>query len=149
MKKLFATLMTLCMILCAGCGKTANDETTPDATTQPTQTVSQSTNEATLKPGTYATSVTYTSGEFSMVWNFSITFTEDGTFTLVNDANEEKGAGTWALTGDSYTMTYSDNRTATFVVQGDGSLLMTSDLPYGKNGISPEQVGDIILSYSA
>lgn len=149
MKKIFVTLMALCMILCAGCGNVKNDATTPDATTQPTQKVVPSSNEATLKPGTYAASVTYTSGEFSMVWNFTVTFHEEGTFTLVNDAGEEKGAGTWALTGENYTMTYSDDRTATFVVQANGNLSMTSDLPYGKNGISPDQVGGITLSYDA
>lgn len=131
MKRIVATIFVLCMILCAGCAA-APAETT-DA------------NE--LRMGAYSGSATYAKDGFSMTWVFTINFDEDGSFVLTNDAGEEKGAGTWASSDDGYTMTYSDDRTAAFVFREDGTLEVISDLPFGKNGISPDMVGGIVLSY--
>ena len=98
--------------------------------------------EATPLPtGTYNGTAIYTSGDFSMEWNFTIDFHQDGTFTLVNDAGEEKGAGTY--TQD--TLTYTDDRTCTFIQNNDGTLVLTSTLPYGTASIDPDKVGDVIL----
>ena len=96
---------------------------------------------ANLPTGTYNGTAIYTSGDFSMEWNFAIDFRQDGTFTLVNDAGEEKGAGTY--TQD--TLTYTDNRTCTFTVNEDGTLSLTSALPYGTASIDPAKVGDVTL----
>lgn len=141
MKRIFAAILALCMILCAGCAATLTETTAPVEATAPAA------DEGELQMGVYGGSATYAEGGFSMSWVFTITFQEDGSFRLINDAGEEKGAGTWALTDNCYTMTYSDGRTATFVILADGALEVTSDLPFGKNGISPDMVGGIVLSY--
>ena len=96
---------------------------------------------ANLPTGTYNGTAIYTSGDFSMDWNFAIDFRQDGTFTLVNDAGEEKGAGTY--TQD--TLTYTDDRTCTFVQNDDGTLTLASALPYGTASIDPAKVGDVTL----
>ena len=148
MKRIFAAIVVLCMILCAGCAATPDETTTaPIETTVPVETTLPAVNEGELQMGVYGGSAAYAEGEFSMTWTFTITFGEDGTFLLTNDAGEEKGAGTWALTDNCYTMTYSDERSASFVIRADGVLEVTSDLPFGKNGISPDMVGGIVLSY--
>lgn len=143
MKRIAIIILTLCMILsAAGCGAQEAPETTP--TTDPTEIVL---NAADLKPGAYAGSAAFTQGDFSMAWNFTVSFLEDGTFTLVNDAAEEKGAGTWALQDGVYTMTYSDDRTCTFTVLEDGSLEISGALPYGSASIEADKVGGIVLTY--
>lgn len=147
MKRIFAAILALCMVLCAGCAATPAETTAPIETTAPVETTLPTVNEGELQMGVYGGSATYAEGEFSMTWVFTITFADDGSFKLTNDAGEEKGAGTWALTDNCYTMTYSDDRTATFVIHEDGALEVTSDLPFGKNGISPDMVGGIVLSY--
>ena len=96
---------------------------------------------ANLPTGIYNGTAIYASGDFSMEWNFAINFRQDGTFTLVNDAGEEKGAGTY----NRDTLTYTDNRTCTFTVNEDGTLTLTSALPYGTASIDPAKVGDVIL----
>ena len=141
MKRVFAIILTLSMILCAaGCGAQAD---TPE-TTVPTGPAA---NAGELKAGTYAGSAEFSEGEFSMAWNFTVSFLEDGTFILCNDAGEEKGAGTYALTDACYTMTYTDARTCTVTVLEDGSLEVTTALPYGQASIDPEKVDGIVLTY--
>ena len=100
---------------------------------------------AALPTGTYNGNAIYTSGDFSMEWKFAIDFRQDGTFTLTNDAGEEKGAGTY--TQD--TLTYTDDRTCTFIQNDDGTLTLTSALPYGTASIDPAKVGDVILHPAA
>ena len=148
MKRIITAILALCMVLCAGCAAAPAETTTaPTETTVHVETTLPAVNEGELQMGVYGGSATYAEGEFSMTWTFTIAFGEDGTFLLTNDAGAAKGAGTWALTDNCYTMTYSDDRTATFVIRADGALEVTSDLPFGKNGISPDMVGGIVLSY--
>lgn len=140
MKRIAIIILALCMLLsAAGCGAQEAPETTPS--TDPVST-------AVLKPGAYAGSAAFTQGDFSMAWNFTVSFLEDGTFTLVNDAAEEKGAGTWALQDGVYTMTSSDDRTCTFAVLEDGSLEISGALPYGSASIEADKVGGIVLTYA-
>ncbi len=162
MKKLLATSLILSMLLCAaGCGSSATEESSSDTSTSATDATASTTetaeadeaaeaavNEGELKAGAYAGNSEYSTDEFSMTWNYVISFNEDGTFTITDNAGEEKGAGTYALTDDCYTMTYSDDSTCTFVVQADGTLKVLNDLPYGKASISPDMVGGIVLEYS-
>lgn len=144
MKRIIATILVLCMVLCAaGCGAQEN----ASETTLPTEPADAAVHAGELKPGAYAGSAEFSQGDFSMAWNFTISFLEDGTFTLINDSGEEKGAGTYALTGSVYTMTYSDDRTCTFAVLEDGSLEITSALPYGQASIEADKVGGIVLTY--
>ena len=98
-----------------------------------------------LKIGTYTGSSTINREDYNKTWQIIIEFREDGTFTIVNENDEEKGAGTYAETDDSYAMTYSDGRTASFTVGEDNTLNMTTDLPYGKSAIILEMVGGITL----
>ena len=148
MKRIITIVLTLCMILCAvGC---AAQDTTPETTlsTEPSEPAAPAVNAGELKPGAYAGSATYSEGDFSMSWVFTVNFLEDGTFTLVNDAAEEKAAGTWALTDNCYTMTCADDRTCTFTVKEDGSLEIAGALPYGSATIEADKVGGIILTYA-
>lgn len=151
MKKIFAVLLALCMMLgaigCAGTDTSDNDATSGATDKTDTNTTETAVNEGQLRMGVYGGSAVYAEGEFSMTWIFTIAFREDGSFTLTNDAGEEKGAGTYALTDTCYTMTYTDDRTAAFVILSDGTLKVTTDLPYGVNGISPDMVGGIELTY--
>ena len=127
MKRIITIVLALCMILCAvGC--TAQD---PIQETNPTEPAAPAVNADELKPGAYAGSASFSEGEFSMSWVFTVNFLEDGTFTLVNDADEEKAAGTWTLTDNCYTMKTADDRSCTFAVKEDGSLEITGALPYG------------------
>ena len=105
MKRIFATILALCMILCAGCAAPAETTTAPAETTVPVETTLPAVNKGELQMGVYGGSATYAEGEFSMTWTFTINFAEDGSFRLTNDAGEEKGAGTWTLTDNCYTMT--------------------------------------------
>lgn len=150
MKKIFAVLLALCVALCAiGCADTgtSDNDATSGATGKNDTKTTTAVNEGALQLGVYGGSAVYAEGEFSMIWNFTIAFREDGGFTLTNDAGEEKGAGAYALTDTCYTMIYTDDRTAAFVILSDGRLKVTTDLPYGKNGISPDMVGGIELTY--
>ncbi len=148
MKRILTTAIIMGMLLCAaGCSQAETTEAT--TTTAAAETVADnSVNEGELKTGAYSGSSAYAEGEFSMTWNYRISFNSGNTFTLTDDAGEEKGAGTYALTENCYTMTYSDDRTCTFVVQADGALKVTTDLPYGQASISPDMVGGITLAYS-
>ena len=125
MKRIITIVLSLCLALSAAA--CAHQET------------------ANLPTGTYNGTAIYASGDFSMEWNFAIDFRQDGTFTLVNDAGEEKGAGTY--TQD--TLTYTDDRTCTFIQNDDGTLTLTSALPYGTASIDPAKVGDVILHPAA
>lgn len=143
MKRIFAIALALCMVLCAvGCSN--QDETT----TVPQGTDNTAVNEGELQLGAYAGSATYTSGDFSMNWVFTLSFLEDGTYILVNDAGEEKSTGICNLTDSCYTLASSDGKTCTFVVQADGSLNILGDLPYGQATIEPAMVGGIVLNYA-
>ncbi len=151
MKRIFAMILVLGMMLsvvaCNGNEPETTTESTPAATTTDAQTVvTPSVNEGEFKAGVYTATSSYASGEMSMTWNFVLTLDEDGAFT-VTDGTTEKGAGTYALAGDHYEMTYSDDRVGTFVVQKDGTLKMTSDFPYGIATIQLALVGDIVFSY--
>ena len=145
MKKIITVILSLAMLLSfAACSAQNTDtETTPPVTEE----VNASVNEGELQIGVYTGTATYTSGEFSMTWNMVIDFNEDNTFVLNNEKGEEKGSGTYALTDSCYTMTYSDDRTCTFVVKEDGTLEVTEALPYGQNSIGLEEVGGIVLSF--
>jgi hypothetical protein len=44
-------------------------------------------------------------------------------------------------------MTYSDERICTFATQADGSLILTSDFPFGVVKIQRALVGDIVFAY--
>ena len=164
MKHILKTILITTMLVCAtGCGNADTNENTsatntpvPTQTVAPTKEASNNTvnndaevvvNEGEFKIGQYAGTATYASGEFSMIWNFVLNYYEDGKFILMNDAGEEKGVGTYALTDNCYTMTYDDNRSCTFVVQKDGTLNVTEALPYGQATIDPEKVGELVLSY--
>ncbi len=156
MKKILNATIILGVMLCAaGCSTNTAQESSPQTTTAETteavsaeEAVDNSVNEGELKTGAYSGSSAYTEGEFSMEWNYTISFNSDNTFTLTDDAGEEKGTGTYALTENCYTMTYSDDRICTFVVQTGGTLKVTTDLPYGQASISPDMVGGITLAYS-
>ena len=67
MKRIFATILALCMILCAGCAA-------PAETTVPVETTLPAVNEGELQMGVYGGSATYAEGEFSMTWTFTINF---------------------------------------------------------------------------
>lgn len=144
MKRIITIVLALCLICCAvGCA--AQDAATE---TNPTESAAPAVNAGELKPGTYAGSASFSEGEFSMSWVFTVNFLEDSTFTLVNDAGEEKAAGTWALTENCYTMTCADERSCTFTVMEDGSLEIAGALPYGSATIEADEVGGIILTYA-
>ena len=141
MKRTATLILALCMLLCAaGCGAQEDPATTPP--TDPPVSA------AALKPGAYAGSAAFTQGDFSMEWVFTLSFLEDGTFILVNDAAEEKASGTWALADGVYTMTDVDDRTCTFTVLEDGSLEIAGALPYGSASIEADKVGGIVLTYA-
>ena len=99
-----------------------------------------------LRAETYIGSASYSSPDYNKTWHIELTFNDDLTFTMVNENGEEKGAGTYAQVDSDYTMTYTDGRTASFIVAADGSLNMTTDLPYGKSAIGPDLVDSIIPS---
>ncbi len=152
MKKIITTILTLAMAMSfVACSTQNTDNETPnDATenaTEKIQTVDTSVNEGELQMGVYTGTAEYASDEFSMTWNIIIDFNEDNSFVLSNENGEEKGVGTYALTDNCYTMTYSDDRSCTFIVQKDGSLKLTEAIPYGKNAIGLEEVGGIVLDF--
>ena len=148
MKKLLALLLSFAMAFSlAACG-TQDDASDSTADTEIESTVTETpVNESELKLGVYTGKASYATEGFSMEWNIVIDFNEDGTFVLSNDAGEEKGAGTYALTDTHYTMSYNDERSCTFAVLADGSVEFTSELPFGKASIGLEEVGGITLSY--
>ena len=151
MKRILSLALVLGMLFAAvACGNTETNETTDTAETTteaPAENTVPSVNEGEFKAGVYTATSSYASGEMNMVWNFILTLNADGTFVLTNDALEEKGTGTYALTDTCYTLTYSDERTGLFVVQQDGTLKMTTDFPYGMATIQLALVGDIVFSY--
>ncbi len=151
MKRILITVLVLGMMLsAAACGgnttrTTTDTDPTPVATTTGSETVvTPSANEGELKTGIYSTSIYYEG--MGVTWNVVLTLLDDGTFTIT-DGTTEKGSGTYTLTDDCYTLSYADERIATFVVQKDGTLKMTSDFPYGVVAIKIELVGDIVFLY--
>ena len=143
MKKIIAVILSLVMVMSfAGCSAQKTGDENPA-----TNETNQAANAGELQMGVYTGTAIYTSGEFSMTWNMIIDFNEDNTFVLNNEKGEEKGSGSYALTDSCYTMTYSDDRTCTFIVKDDGTLELTEALPYGQNAIGLEEVGGIVLSF--
>lgn len=155
MKRILALLMIVAMMIAlVACNNSNTDETTTteSSATETTDTTGKTftesaSNEGTFKAGVYTASSSYSSGQMNMTWNFVLTLKEDGTFVLTN-GTDEKGAGTYALTDDCYTMTYSDERTCTFAVQADGTLILTADFPFGIATIQRALVGDIVFTYA-
>ena len=143
MKKIIAVILSLVMVMSfAACSAQKTGDENPA-----TNEITQAANAGGLQMGVYTGTAIYTSGEFSMTWNMIIDFNEDNTFVLNNEKGEEKGSGSYALTDSCYTMTYSDDRTCTFIVKDDGTLELTKALPYGQNAIGLEEVGGIVLSF--
>ena len=154
MKRFIALFMIIAMmiVLVACTNENAEETTTTESSTTETTTegktfTESASNEGAFKAGVYTATSSYASGEMNMTWNFVLTLNEDGTFVLTN-GTDEKGAGTYALTDDCYTMTYSDERTCTFAVQADGTLILTADFPFGMATIQRALVGDIVFTYS-
>ena len=157
MKKIIAALLSLTMLFSlAGCttqntdsGESSTNQETQNEETQnqDTQIADTSVNEGELQLGVYTGTVSYSQGEFSMTWNIVLDFNEDNTFVLSNETGEEKGAGTYELTDSVYTMNYNDDRTCAFSVQQDGSVVLTTEMPYGKAAIGLDEVGGIVLNY--
>ena len=151
MKKLLILFMIVAMLVSmVACG--GNNETTTEAavttTEATTAVIAPGVNEGTFKAGVYTATSSYATEGMNMTWNFVLTLKADGTFTI-SDGTTEKGAGTYALTDDCYTLTYSDERTSTFVVQADNTLRMTKDLPYGIATIQLALVGEIVFSFQS
>lgn len=159
MKKLLVTLLTICMmtalVACSNSDADTDTSATGKGDSQNTTTENdgnagtdvEKENAGEVKFGAYTGSASYSQGEFSMAWKIVLVLNEDGSFVLSNDAGEEKGTGTYALTDKKYSMTYSDERETAFVVNADGALEFTSELPYGKAAIGLDEVGGIVLSY--
>lgn len=147
MKKIIVALLSLTMLLSlTGC-TTQNGDSEVSSNNEGTQNEDTSVNEGKLQLGVYNGTVSYSQGEFSMTWNIVLDLNEDNTFVLSNETGAEKGAGTYALTDSAYTMTYDDDRTCAFIVQQDGSLKLTTEMPYGKAAIGLDEVGGIVLKY--
>ena len=158
MKRILILALALVMVLTmVACGTDDGDkantdpidlgtesDTTPD--TDPADTT-PSENKGELKAGVYTATSSYATEGMNMTWNFVLTLKADNTFTLTNDAGDAKGEGTYALTDSCYALTYSDERTATFVVQEDGTLKLTTDFPFGMATIQLALVGDIIFTF--
>jgi hypothetical protein len=163
MKKLLALFLVVAMVVAVvACGNNAGTNTsdttvTTEGTTNTSGTtgtnattavIAPGVNEGTFKVGVYKATSSYKTEGMNMTWNFVLTLKDDGTFTI-SDGTTEKGAGTYALTEDCYTLTYSDERSTTFVVQEDGTLRMTKDLPYGIATIQLTLVGDIVFTFDS
>jgi hypothetical protein len=158
MKKLLILFMVVAMMVslvaCAGnnnSGNTTGSEGTTNSTTDTTGTtavIAPGVNEGMLKVGVYKASASYSMQGMNVVWNFVLTLKADGTFTLT-DGTTEKGNGTYAVDGDCYKLSYTDDRTSTFVVQADGTIRMTGDLPYGMATIQLALVGEIVFTYDS
>ncbi len=161
MKRFLTVTLILGMMLAAvSCGNGSLDTTTSatgDTTTTETSTTETTSennaapavNEGAYQPGVYTATSSYATEGMAMTWNFVLTLKADGTFTLKNDAGEDKGEGSYALTDTCYTLTYSDGRTGKFVVQKDGTLKVIEDFPFGKAQIQLALVGDIVFSYES
>ena len=153
MKKILIIFMVVAMVIsmvaCADNGEATTEATsTTDATDATTAVIAPGVNEGTFKAGVYTATSSYSAEGMNMTWNFVLTLKNDGTFTI-SDGTTEKGAGTYALTNDCYTLTYSDERVSTFVVQADGTLRMTKDLPYGIATIQLALVGEIVFTFQS
>ncbi len=157
MKRILIALLMLAVVLSAAACTGNETPDTPDvpdtsdstpADTDETPAVPAK-NEAELKAGVYTATSSYSAEGMNMTWNFVLTLKEDGTFLLTDAEGTEKGAGTYALTGDCYTLTYSDERVSAFVVQKDGTLKLTADFPYGIAQVQLQLVGDIVFTYQS
>ena len=153
MKRILSVLLMLAVVLSiAACTNTPNTPDTPDvpdtdtpATDMP---VVNAKNEGELKAGVYTATSSYATEGMNMTWNFVLTLKPDATFLLTDAEGTEKGSGTYALTDDCYTLSYTDERVSTFVVQADGTLKLTSDFPYGIAQVQLQLVGDIVFTYA-
>lgn len=149
MKKLFALLLVAVLALSAFACGTENPPAVTDPVTDAPAVTDPAVNEGTFKAGVYTATSAYAAEGMNMTWNFVLTLKDDGTFTLANDAGEVKGDGTYALANDHYEMKFSDDRVGAFVVNADGKLKMTADMPYGIATIQLALVGDIIFTFAS
>lgn len=156
MKRILSVLLMLAVVLSFAACTNNDTPDTPDVpdTSDSTPVDSDDTpaapakNEGELKAGVYTATSSYAAEGMNMTWNFVLTLKADATFLLTDAEGTEKGSGTYALTGDCYTLSYADERSCTFVVQADGTLKMTGDFPYGTAQIKLSMVGDIIFTYA-
>lgn len=139
MKKIIALLTSLILVISiVACGSG-----NVDTTTEPTDTTDTTTkSEGKLSMGTYYGAC----ASEMMTFQIYLTFEADGTFVLTN-GTDEKGSGTYALADGVYTLSFGEDKTTNFIVKADGTILVTTDLYYGKASISVDYVDDIILSY--
>ncbi len=156
MKRFLAlTLIFAMLFVMAACGDDSTETTTTAESTTETTTEAAvdpetpAENEGEFKAGVYTATSSYAAEGMNMTWNFVLTLQADGTFTLTDAEGTDKGNGTYALTGNCYSLTYSDERTGAFVVQKDGSLKITEDFPYGMAKIQLALVGDIIFTFES
>jgi hypothetical protein len=117
---LLAVVMVLCVVSCGG--------------------------KPELKFGSYNATASVQMGEMAMTWNMVLSLNLDMTFTLVNDKGEEKGAGTFTVTDAGCRLNYADERTCELSIQEDGSLVNTTDLPFGAASIGIEQAGAVTFT---
>ncbi len=153
---LIALLMAAVVLSAAACTGNETPDTpdvpdTSDSTPADTDETpaAPAKNEGEFKAGVYTATSSYAAEGMNMTWNFVLTLKEDGTFLLTDAEGTEKGSGTYALTDDCYTLSYTDERVSTFVVQADGTLKLTSDFPYGIAQVQLQLVGDIVFTYQS
>ena len=147
---LIALLMLAVVVSAAACTNTPDTPDVPDTDTPATDApVVNAKNEGELKAGVYTATSSYAAEGMNMTWNFVLTLKPDATFLLTDAEGTEKGSGTYALTDDCYTLSYTDERVSTFVVQADGTLKLTSDFPYGIAQVQLQLVGDIVFTYQS
>ena len=157
MKRILSVLLMLAVVLSIAACTNNDTPDTPDVpdTSDSTPVDSDDTpavpakNEGELKAGVYTATSSYAAEGMNMTWNFVLTLKPDATFLLTDAEGTEKGSGTYALTGDCYTLSYADERVSTFVVQADGTLKLTSDFPYGIAQVQLQLVGDIVFTYQS
>ena len=99
-----------------------------------------------LKFGSYNATASIQMGEMAMTWNMVLSLNEDMTFTLVNDKGEEKGAGTFKVTDAGCQLIYADERTCEIKLNEDGTMVNTTDLPFGTASIGIEQAGAVTFT---
>ena len=157
MKRILSVLLMLAVVLSIAACTNNDTPDTPDVpdTSDSTPVDSDDTpavpakNEGELKAGVYTATSSYAAEGMNMTWNFVLTLKPDATFLLTDAEGTEKGSGTYALTDDCYTLSYTDERVSTFVVQADGTLKLTSDFPYGIAQVQLQLVGDIVFTYQS
>jgi hypothetical protein len=143
---------------------TSTDTTSTDTTTDTKTDIDTTTDdggkvdlptksEGKLKYGTYKGTSVYEGDNngkpFSMTFEILLTLNEDGTFTLTNFSDEDKGNGTFTVNDGVYTLNFGEDKTTNFVVNADGKIQFITTVYYGKASISLDMVGDIILTSTA